>query len=32
MPAEDIFDIYQSRFQLEFVCRDSKQFMGLTHC
>lgn len=32
MSAKDIFDIYRTRFQLEFVYRDSKQFMGLTHC
>lgn len=32
MSAADIFDIYRTRFQLEFVYRDSKQFMGLTHC
>ena len=30
--AKDIFDIYRTRFQLEFVYRDGKQFMGLTHC
>ncbi len=32
MSAKDIFDIYRSRFFLEFVYRDSKQFTGLTHC
>ena len=32
MSAKDISDIYRTRFQLEFVYRDSKQFMGLTHC
>ena len=32
MSTKDIFDIYRTRFQLEFVYRDSKQFMGLTHC
>ena len=31
MSARDIFDIYRTRFQLEFV-RDAKQFTGLTHC
>lgn len=30
--ATDIFDIYRTRFQLEFVYRDGKQFMGLAHC
>ena len=32
MSARDIFDIYRTRFQLEFVFRDAKQFTGLTHC
>lgn len=32
MSAKDIFDIYRTRFQLEFVYRDGKQFTGLTHC
>ena len=32
MSAGDIFDIYRTRFQLEFVFRDAKQFTGLTHC
>ena len=30
--ARDIFDIYRTRFQLEFVFRDAKQFTWLTHC
>ena len=30
--AKDIFDIYRTRFQLEFVYREGKQFTGLTHC
>ena len=30
--AKDIFDIYRTRSQLEFVYRDGKQFTGLTHC
>ena len=30
--AVDIFDIYRTRFQIEFVFRDAKQFTGLTHC
>lgn len=32
MSAGDIFSIYRTRFQLEFVYRDSKQLMGLAHC
>ena len=32
MSARDIFDIYRTRFQLEFIFRDAKQFTGLTHC
>ena len=32
LSARDIFDIYRTRFQLEFVFRDAKQFTGLTHC
>ena len=32
MSARDIFDIYRTRFQLEFVFRDAKQFTGLTQC
>ena len=28
----DIINIYTSRFQIEFLFRDSKQFLGLTHC
>ncbi len=32
MSAKDIFEIYKTRFQLEFVFRDAKQFTGLTHC
>ncbi len=31
LSARDIFDIYRTRFQLEFVFRDAKQFTGLTH-
>ena len=30
MSACDIFGIYRTRFQLEFVFRDAKQFTGLT--
>jgi len=32
LSAQDIFDIYRTRFQLEFVYRDAKQYTGLTHC
>ena len=32
MSAKDIFEIYKTRFQLEFVFRDAKQFTGLMHC
>ena len=32
LSARDIFDIYRTRFRLEFVFRDAKQFTGLTHC
>lgn len=28
----DIIKIYTSRFQIEFLFRDAKQFLGLTHC
>ena len=32
MSAVDIFDIYRTRFQIEFLYRDSKQFTGLCSC
>ena len=32
MSARDIFDIYRTRFRLEFIFRDAKQITGLTHC
>ena len=32
MSAKDIMDIYRTRFQIEFLLRDSKQYTGLTHC
>lgn len=32
MSATDILDYYRSRFQIEFVYRDGKQFTGLEHC
>ncbi len=31
MSAKDIVDIYRSRFQIEFLFRDAKQFTGLCH-
>ena len=32
MEAEEILEIYQTRFQIEFLYRDAKQYTGLTHC
>jgi hypothetical protein len=32
MSAKDIMDTYKTRFQIEFLLRDAKQFTGLTHC
>jgi hypothetical protein len=32
MSAIDIFDIYRTRFQIEFLFRDAKQNTGLTNC
>ncbi len=32
MKGYDIFNYYKSRFQIEFLIRDSKQHTGLTHC
>ena len=32
MATQDIINIYSTRFQIEFLFRDSKQFMGLQHC
>ena len=32
MSARDIMDIYRTRFQIEYLYRDAKQFTGLTHC
>ena len=32
MSAKDVIDIYRSRFQIEFLFRDAKQFTGLYHC
>ncbi|WP_083580161.1 MULTISPECIES: transposase [Planktothrix] len=30
--AEQIFEYYQARFQIEFIFRDAKQFTGLSDC
>ena len=30
--AKEVIDIYRSRFQIEFLFRDAKQFTGLCHC
>ena len=30
--GKDIFDLYRTRFQIEFLYRDGKSHMGLTHC
>lgn len=32
LSAKEIIDIYRSRFQIEFLFRDAKQFMDLCHC
>ena len=32
MSAKEVIDIYRSRFQIEFLFRDAKQFTGLCHC
>ena len=32
LPATDVYRYYKARFQIEFIFRDSKQFLGLTHC
>ena len=32
MSAKDVIDIYRSRFQIEFLFRDAKQFTELCHC
>jgi len=32
LSAEDIVNIYRSRFQIEFLFRDAKQFTGLCQC
>ncbi len=28
----EVYEFYTARFQIEFVIRDAKQYMGLTHC
>ncbi len=30
--GQDIYRLYKLRFQIEFLFRDAKQFMGLSHC
>ena len=32
LSGKDIFDLYRTRFQIEFLYRDGKQHMGLIHC
>jgi len=32
LPAEEILEYYQARFQIEFIFRDAKQFTGLSDC
>lgn len=32
LSADTIYRYYTSRFQIEFIFRDAKQFTGLTHC
>jgi len=32
LPAEQIVEYYQARFQIEFIFRDAKQFTGLSDC
>lgn len=32
MNSKDIFDVYRTRFPIEFLYRDSKQFTGLCNC
>jgi IS4 transposase len=32
LDASEILCFYKSRFQIEFIFRDAKQFMGLTDC
>lgn len=32
LSAVDVYRYYKARFLIEFIFRDSKQFLGLTHC
>lgn len=32
LSGKDIFDLYRTRFQIEFLYRDGKSHMGLPHC
>ncbi|NJN23651.1 MAG: transposase [Acaryochloridaceae cyanobacterium RL_2_7] len=32
LSALDVYRYYKARFQIEFIFRDGKQFLGLTHC
>ena len=32
MSGRDIIEFYRTRFQIEFCCRETKQFAGLNHC
>ena len=32
LSALDVYRYYRARFQIEFIFRDAKQFLGLTHC
>ena len=32
LPAEQILEYYQARFQIEFIFRDAQQFTGLSDC
>ncbi len=32
LSAVDVYRYYKARFQIEFIFRDSKQYLGLTHC
>ncbi|MBE9563579.1 MAG: transposase [Proteobacteria bacterium] len=32
LAIKDIYQFYKARFQIEFLFRDAKQFIGLNHC
>ncbi len=32
LAAKNIYQFYKARFQIEFLFRDAKQFIGLNHC